>query len=241
MQDLKDLFTHEVEDLLSAEQQIIDALPSMIEKAKNQELKKALQQHLQVTEKQKQRLDEILGTLKQAEEDKQENNGLLSRLFSGGEKVCKGMQGLIKEGEKIMSADMNPQVLDAAIIACAQKIEHYEICGYGTVKAYADELNLPEISRKLEQTLNEEYKADDLLTSLAVGGLNQKAENGRNTRANGTTTSRSSSPSAKTARSASTKKNQSTASSKKSANKSSARNRKTRTSETGKRTKTKSK
>jgi ferritin-like metal-binding protein YciE len=177
MQDLKDLLTHEVEDLLSAEKQIIDALPAMIEKAKNQQLKNALQQHLQVTQKQKQRIEEIVGMLKKGEKE-EDKNGLLSRLFSGGEKVCKGMQGLIKEGEKIIGADMNPQVLDAAIIACAQKIEHYEICGYGTVKAYADELNLPEVSRMLELTLNEEYEADDLLTSLALGGLNQKAENG---------------------------------------------------------------
>jgi len=246
MQDLKDLFTHEVEDLLSAEKQIIDALPTMIEKAKNQQLKNALQQHLDVTQKQKQRLEEIIDTLKQSsgsKDNKDEKSGLLSRLFSGGEKMCKGMQGLIKEGEKIIGADMNPQVLDAAIIACAQKIEHYEICGYGTVKAYADELNLPEISKKLEQTLNEEYEADDLMTSLAMGGLNQKAENGRSsTRNNGTSknTSRKAA-SAPTKESKTTSKKSRNASPTASKNKSAAVSRKTRTSGNKKRTTTRSK
>ena len=246
MQDLKDLFTHEVEDLLSAEKQIIDALPSMIEKAKNQQLKNALQQHLRVTENQKTRLEEIIETLKESngsKDAKEEKSGLLSRLFSGGEKVCKGMQGLIKEGEKIIGADMNPQVLDAAIIACAQKIEHYEICGYGTVKAYADELNLSEISKKLEQTLNEEYAADDLLTSLAMGGLNQKAENGRTTRATQTTRngarSSSTNSTTKTSRAKTSQTSGSTSTASK--NKSAARNRKTRASKSKTKATTKSK
>src|SRR4051812_16026794 len=178
MNDLKDLLKHEIEDLKSAEQQIIDALPTMIEKANNPTLKKALQEHLQVTEIQKSRLEEVLELLDKDRRQGQ-SGGFLSGIFGGGEKVCKGMQGLIKEGEKIMGADMDKQVLDAAIIACAQKIEHYEICGYGTVRAYANELKLPEISKLLEQTLNEEYDADDLLTSLAFGGLNQQAERGR--------------------------------------------------------------
>jgi len=86
------------------------------------------------------------------------------------------MQGLIEEGEKIMSEEMNPEVLDAAIIASAQKIEHYEICGYGTAKAFALELNLSEAVRLLDQTLQEEYEADTLLTQMAVSRLNKKAE-----------------------------------------------------------------
>lgn len=245
MQDLKDLFTHEVEDLLSAEKQIIEALPTMIEKAKNQQLKTALQQHLAVTEKQKQRIEEIIETLKESKEGKEgneEKTGLLSRLFSGGEKMCKGMQGLIKEGEKIMSADMNPQVLDAAIIACAQKIEHYEICGYGTVKAYAQELNLPEISQKLEQTLNEEYEADDLLTSLATGGLNQKAENGRAQRSNGTTRNGARSSSGTSAQKSSSRKtNKSRSSSGASKSKSSSKTRQARSTKTKKRSTSRSK
>ena len=81
-----------------------------------------------------------------------------------------------------MNEDMNPEVLDAAIIACAQKIEHYEICGYGTAKAYARELNLTAVERLLDKTLNEEYDADDRLTDIAVGGLNQEAETGARAR-----------------------------------------------------------
>jgi len=181
MNDLKDLLKHEVEDLKSAEQQIIDALPKMIEKANNPTLKEALQEHLELTQTHKSRCEEVLEMLTENEEEKQQP-GVLAKLFGGGETVCKGMQGLIKEGEKIINADMNPQVVDAAIISCAQKIEHYEICGYGTVRAYANELNLPEVSRILEETLNDEYDADDLLTTLAYGGLNREAEDGRSTK-----------------------------------------------------------
>jgi ferritin-like metal-binding protein YciE len=194
MKDLKDLLKHEIEDLMSAEQQIIEALPSMIEKAKNPQLRQALQEHLQVTEMQKTRLDKVIDALK-ANNGKEESKGIFNGIFGGGEKVCKGMQGLIKEGEKIISADMNPQVLDAAIIACAQKIEHYEICAYGTVRAYANELKIPEVSQLLEQTLNEEYDADDLLTSLAIGGLNQEAEDRRSGKRNGSARSATSQPS----------------------------------------------
>ena len=182
MKDLKDLLKHEVEDLKSAEEQIIEALPKMIEKANNPTLKEALQEHLELTRTHKLRCEEVLEMLTENEEEKQQT-GVLAKLF-GGATVCKGMQGLIKEGEKIINADMNPQVIDAAIIACAQKIEHYEICGYGTLRAYANELNLPEVSRILETTLNDEYDADDLLTSLAYGGLNQQAEDGRSTTKN---------------------------------------------------------
>ncbi|MEJ7673505.1 MAG: DUF892 family protein [Chitinophagaceae bacterium] len=90
--------------------------------------------------------------------------------------MCKGMEGLITEGEKIMKADITDEALDAAIIASAQKIEHYEICGYGTARAFARELQLTEVERLLTQTLNEEYTSDDMLTELAVGKLNLKAE-----------------------------------------------------------------
>lgn len=86
------------------------------------------------------------------------------------------MKGLIEEGEKVIAEDMNVEVRDAAIIACAQKIEHYEICGYGTARAYARELGLMEVEALLQQTLDEEYEADDKLTYLAVGRLNEKAK-----------------------------------------------------------------
>jgi ferritin-like metal-binding protein YciE len=172
-------------DLYSAEEQIIEAMPSMIDKANNGTLKTSLKEHLKVTEKQKARLEEIQKLMGETEEGDanaesdagtENNTGFFSRLFGGGVQKCKGMEGLISEGEKMMGEDMSPEVLDAAIIAGAQKIEHYEICGYGTARAYARELNLGEVANKLEETLNEEYYADDLLTELAVGKLNVEAE-----------------------------------------------------------------
>ncbi len=193
MIDLRDLLKHELMDLYSAEEQIIEAMPAMIDKANNGTLKTSLKEHLKVTEKQKMRLEEIqkligeteaetnaeADSVTDADTDKGTSNktGFFSRLFGGGaEQKCKGMEGLISEGEKMMGEDMSPEVLDAAIIAGAQKIEHYEICGYGTARAYARELNLGDVANKLEETLNEEYYADDLLTELAVGKLNVEAE-----------------------------------------------------------------
>jgi ferritin-like metal-binding protein YciE len=177
MKDLKDLLKHEVMDLYSAEEQIIEALPKMIDKAKDPALKKALREHLNVTEKQKTRLDKVQQLLREKGEAAPfEKKGFLSGLFGGGGQKCKGTQGLIEEGEKIMGEDMNAEVMDAAIIASAQKIEHYEICGYGTAKAFALELKLNNVAELLDQTLNEEYTADNLLTKMAVGRLNQEAE-----------------------------------------------------------------
>jgi ferritin-like metal-binding protein YciE len=196
MINLRDLLTHEVQDLYSAEEQIIEALPLMIEKAGNAQLKKALQDHLKVTENQIARLDEVKQLLEnesggeENNEGEEESKGFLGGLFGGGKSsngkhTCLGMQGVIKEGQKVMGEDMSPEVLDAAIIACAQKVEHYEICGYGTARAYARELNLGDVAELLEETLNEEYEADDLLTDLAVGKLNEKAESGSGGRRGG--------------------------------------------------------
>ncbi|MGB8194905.1 MAG: ferritin-like domain-containing protein [Chitinophagaceae bacterium] len=188
MINLRDLLVHEVQDLYSAEEQIIKALPSMIEKANNKSLKKALQDHLNVTEKQKDRLDQVKQLLTEGSEEESsegKKKGFFSRMFGGGSHKCRGTEGLIEEGEKVMAEDMTPEVLDAAIIASAQKIEHYEICGYGTARAYARELNLGEVAELLEETLNEEYQADDLLTDLAVGRLNEKAEKGENSEPRG--------------------------------------------------------
>jgi len=168
LNQLKDLLKHEINDLYSAEEQIIDALPVMIDKARDRKLKKALQDHLKVTETQKQRLDNIQKVL----ELEPARKGFLSALFA---KKCKGMQGLIEEGEKVMGEEMDPDVMDAAIVGCAQKIEHYEICGYGTARAYAEELGLSEIEKALKTSLDEEYQSDDLLTALAVRRLNKEA------------------------------------------------------------------
>ena len=179
MIDLRDLLKHELMDLYSAEEQIIEAMPSMIEKANTGTLKTALKEHLKVTEKQKARLEEIQKLMGESQDEANAETGtnFFSRLFGGGgTQKCKGMEGLISEGEKMMGEDMSPEVLDALIIASAQKIEHYEICGYGTARAFARELNLGEVANKLGETLNEEYYADDLLTELAVGKLNVEAE-----------------------------------------------------------------
>lgn len=174
MNDLKDLLRHEIMDLASAEQQIIEALPAMIEKASNDQLKNALSDHLRVTEQQKTRLEKVQELLEEGQ-PQAEDTGLLSRLFKSNVK-CRAMKGLIEEGEKVMDEDMSPEVMDAAIIACAQKIEHYEISSYGTTRTWARELGLEQVARLLEETLNEEYGADDLLTMLAESKVNQEAE-----------------------------------------------------------------
>ena len=174
MNHLRDLLTHEIQDLYSVEEQIIEAMPAMISKAKTPALRQALEEHLRVTERQKQRLDKVkqlMGT----EEQQGERKGLFG-LFSGGKQKCVGMEGIIKEGQRVMAEDMEPSVLEAAIVAAAQKIEHYEICGYGTARAYARELNLGQVAELLEETLDEEYEADDRLTDLAVGRLNEEAK-----------------------------------------------------------------
>ncbi len=173
MNDLKALLQHEVQDLISVEDQIIKAMPAMIEKAQNEVLKNTLQEHLTITEKQRTRLDEVQALLESVE-NKSFLSGLLDKI--GGSQKCKGMEGIITEGEKILAADMNAEVKDAAIIACAQKIEHYEICGYGTVRAYAKQLVLDKAVKLFEETLNEEYEADDRLTKLAVEDINERAE-----------------------------------------------------------------
>jgi ferritin-like metal-binding protein YciE len=169
MNSLSNLLAHEIIDLYSAEEQIIEALPKMIGKAENQDLKKALKEHLKVTEQQKKRLEKVHKLLQQEDGSSEE---------SLGDSECLGMKGLIEEGEKIMNEDMEPEVMDAAIIAAAQKIEHYEISGYGTACAYARELGLGDVEKQLRQTLDEEYFADDLLTDMAVGSTNEEAEEG---------------------------------------------------------------
>jgi len=174
MNDLKDLLRFDVQHLISIEEQIIKALPAMIDKAHNPQLKQALEQHLRVTEIQRDRLDRVKQHLGQ---DADYDNGIFAGLFSSGSKN-KGMDGLIDDGQKILALDMNPAVKDAAIIGCAQKIEHVEIAAYGTARTYAEHLGMTDVAQLLQQTLLEEHDADDLLTTLAVGGVNQRAEAG---------------------------------------------------------------
>lgn len=159
IQSLQDLFEHELEDLNSAEKQIIEALPDMIEEASDENLKKALEKHLEITETQLERLQTI------AEENDIKLNG----------HECKGMKGILDEGKMALKAIDDPATKDAAIIASAQRVEHYEIAAYGTAQTYAEELELDDAAETLEQTLEEEYTADEKLTELAVGEVNEEA------------------------------------------------------------------
>src|SRR6185437_5148248 len=165
--DLKDLLKHEILDLYSAEEQIIDALPEMIESANDARLKESLSNHLNVSKTHKDRLDSIKKSLMGDEEET--NDGFFSSLFGGSNSVTsRGVEGLIKEAGKLMDEDMTSEAKDAAIIASVQKIAHYEIAGYGTIRAYASELKLDSIAVELGKTLSEVYEADRSLTRLAV-------------------------------------------------------------------------
>ena len=178
IESLEGLLKHELKDLFSAETQIINALPKMIEASSSKDLKTALKDHLEVTRAQRDRLNKIQDLLGE-EKIKTESKGFFANLFKSdeGEEHCKAMEGLIKEGDALLGEDMSEEVMDAAIIAAAQKIEHYEISSYGTARAYALQLQLNDVARLLETTLNEEYDADDSLTMLALSKVNLEAEN----------------------------------------------------------------
>jgi ferritin-like metal-binding protein YciE len=188
MNDLNDLLKHEIMDLYSAEEQIIEAMPAMIAKAKDPELKKALKEHLRITEQQRKRLDQVQKLLGQ--EGQSTDNGLFGRLFKSRH-TCRGMEGIIEEGEKIMKEDMDNEVMDAAILASSQKVEHYEICGYGTARSYAIQLGHNEVARLLSETLDEEYEADRLLTEMAERRINIEAEYETSQSGSGSSQSRS--------------------------------------------------
>ena len=160
MKNLKDLFEHQLKDLYSAESQLIEALPKMVKNATNDKLKKAFETHLEETKGHKKRLEEICDTL---------------GIKPTGEK-CKAMEGLVKEAESFLKEDTEKDVRDAGLIAEAQRVEHYEISGYGTAARYAKELGHNDIASKLKKTLDEEYKTDDLLTKMAESRVNKEAK-----------------------------------------------------------------
>lgn len=176
--DLQELLKHELKDLYSAEAQLIEAIPDMVKKASSPELKKAFNGHLKETHIQKKRLDKVQDLLNM--EKSKESKGFFANLFTSdeGEEHCKAMEGLIKEANSLMDEDMSPDVMDAALIAAAQKIEHYEISSYGTARAFALQLGFKKVYDTLTATLAEEYGADDSLTVLAVGKVNIMAEGG---------------------------------------------------------------
>jgi ferritin-like metal-binding protein YciE len=152
LENLQQLYLKELRDLYDAENQITEALPKLIEAAHNPELKNALQEHLTVTNSQISRLDQIFQTLNEK---------------ASGE-TCKGMKGVIKEGDEIVAAGGDPSTVDAGIISAAQRVEHYEMAGYGTVRTYAQLLGEEEHARLLQQTLDEEQEADQTLTKIAT-------------------------------------------------------------------------
>jgi len=152
LESLQELFVHELQDLYSAENQIIKALPKMVDKASSPELKSALQSHLQETKGQLRRLEQIFDQMPDVDRD---------------DEKCKGMEGIIKEGSDMLSEDADADVLDAGIIAAAQRVEHYEIASYGTVRTYANLLGKQNWAELLQQTLSEEKSADQKLNALA--------------------------------------------------------------------------
>ena len=148
---LQELYLGELRDLYDAENQIIKALPKMISKTSSDELKNALNEHLEVTREQAQRLEQIF-----------EQMGQKSKA-----QKCKGIEGIIKEGSELLAEIDEEDVRDAAIIASAQKVEHYEMAAYGTVRTWANLLGEDEAVGLLEETLDEEKEADQKLTQLA--------------------------------------------------------------------------
>ena len=155
LQNLHDLFVEQLQDLYSAEQQLVEALPKMANASSHEELRDAFEHHLEETSGHVRRLEEIFSQIGGS---------------PAGEK-CKGMEGLIKEGQEVLEMQGDPNVIDAALIAAAQRVEHYEIAGYGTVKTLAGHLDLGDAKSLLDDTLDEESKADKLLTKIATGGM----------------------------------------------------------------------
>jgi ferritin-like metal-binding protein YciE len=156
-----DLFEHELKDLYSAEKQLTKALPKMARATTNDELRQAFEMHLEETEAQIQRLEKIFEQLD---------------IACGRVEKCKAMEGLIEEGKKIMEEDLEPSVLDAALICAAQRVEHYEIAAYGCARTFARQLGHDDIADLLQETLDEEGATDKKLTKLAEGVVNKEAE-----------------------------------------------------------------
>jgi len=160
LKSLRDLYVHELKDIYSAEKQIIAALPKMTKATQHEELVAAFEEHLEQTQVHLQRVEKILKELGET---------------TKGDK-CKGMEGLLEEASKMLEEDTTPDVLDAALIGAAQKVEHYEIASYGTVRTYAEVLGEDEAAELLQMTLDEEVETDEKLTELAESSINAEAE-----------------------------------------------------------------
>lgn len=156
LDSLHKLYVQELKDLYSAETQLVAAIPKMEAAASDASLKEAFASHLKETKTHVSRLESIFKALE----------------FEPGGHKCVGMEGLIKEGHELINGDATPQVLDAALVAAAQRVEHYEMAGYGTARAYAEKLGEYKAADVLQQTLNEEGHANQALTRLAERNLN---------------------------------------------------------------------
>jgi ferritin-like metal-binding protein YciE len=163
LNSLRDLYVMELKDLYNGEQQILKALPKMAEQANSPELRSAFEDHLEETRIQVQRLEQIFQKLDEAPK---------------GQK-CKGLEGIIDEGEDAVDEDAPPAVCDAALISSAQKVEHYEIASYGAVRTFARRLGFEDHAQLLTETLQEEGNADKKLTSLAESYINEEAKTAR--------------------------------------------------------------
>jgi ferritin-like metal-binding protein YciE len=152
---LKDVLQEQLEDLHSAETQLVEALPKMAKAAHDDQLREAFQTHLEETRGHVQRVEEALGEMG----------------VTNPTEVCKGMKGLIAEGEEMIEMGGDPMASDAALIGAAQRVEHYEIAGYGTARQLADDCGFDGIRDLMDQTLEEESQADKLLTKIATGGM----------------------------------------------------------------------
>lgn len=159
MQDLQDLYVEELRDIYNAEKQLVKALPKMAKKATDEQLKSAFTEHLEQTKGHVERLEQIFEKLGKR----------------AGGKTCKAMQGIVEEGKETMEEDAEPEVMDAALIAAAQRVEHYEIAAYGTVRTYAKLLGDDKAAKLLQTTLDEEGETDKKLTQLAESSINIEA------------------------------------------------------------------
>jgi len=157
---IEDLFHHELKDLYSAENQLVKALPKMAKAATNSELKSGFEEHLEQTKGHVERLNEIATKL---------------GIKLTGHK-CKAMEGLVEEGAELIEEDAQENVRDAGLIGAAQRVEHYEMAGYGTARSLATRLGHEDIAELLSQTLEEERETDEKLTDLAESVVNEEAE-----------------------------------------------------------------
>jgi ferritin-like metal-binding protein YciE len=159
VENLNDLFVHTLKDIYYAEQQIVKALPKMVKASDSKELAKAFDSHLAETKEQIKRLDEAFK---------------LVEVKAKGEK-CPAIDGILKEAEELMSEIKDPDTRDAAMIAAAQAVEHYEITRYGTLVSWGQLLGLKDVVKLLSETLKEEHNADSKLTKIAESKLNKEA------------------------------------------------------------------